>query len=279
MSTASVTAGADPLARGKVEVHPVTQLRVIRSEWTKLRSLRSTAYSLLAAFVIVVALGILISAARASHLERESLADRLTFDPTLISLSGTFLAQLAVGVLGVLLMTGEYATGMNRATFGAVPRRLPVLWAKAIVYAAVALAIMLVATFAAFLGGQAALSSKHLNASLADPGVARAVVGAALYLTVVGLFGIALGALIRSTAGGIATLFGLLLVLPLMVHFLPESWSRDISKYLPSNAGQSVFNVLRDPTALAPWTGFAVLCGYVVVAMAAAAVLLRRRDA
>src|SRR5674476_144697 len=127
-------------------------------------------------------------------------------------------------------MTGEYATGINRATFGAVPRRLPVLWAKAIVYAGVALVMMLLATFIAFLGGQAALSGKHLQTTLSHPGVTRAVIGAALYLTVVGLFGLALGALIRSTAGGIATLFGLLLVLPLIVHFLPESWSRDISK-------------------------------------------------
>ena len=278
MSTQAVASGANPLARGTVEVHPVTQLRVIRSEWTKLRSLRSTVYSLIAAFVIVVALGILISAARAAHLERESLADRLTFDPTLTSLSGTFLAQLAVGVLGVLIMTGEYATGMNRATFGAVPRRLPVLWAKAIVYAAVALVLMLAATFSAFLGGQAALSGKHLQATLSNPGVARAVVGAALYLTVVGLFGLALGALIRSTAGGIATLFGLLLVLPLIVHFLPASWSRNISKYLPGNAGQSVMNVVRDNSSLSPWTGFAVFCAYVVVALGLAAIFLKRRD-
>ena len=148
MSTPNADGSAtrpSPIARGGVVVHPVSQVRVIRSEWTKLRSLRSTVYSLLAAFVIVVALGILISAARAGHLDSESLSDRLSFDATATSLSGVFLAQLAIGVLGVLLMTGEYATGMNRATFAAVPRRLPVLWAKAIVFAVVAFVLMLIA--------------------------------------------------------------------------------------------------------------------------------------
>ena len=283
MSTPTLT-DQNPLAHGRVEVHPVSQIGVIRSEWTKLRSLRSTVYSLLAAFVIVVGLGILISVARASHLDRESLQDRLTFDATATSLSGTFLAQLAIGVLGVMLMTGEYATGMNRATFAAVPRRLPVLWAKAIVYAAVAVVLMMIATFLAFLGGQAAFKNKTIDghliqAHLSDPGVTRAVIGAALYLTVVGLLGLALGALLRNTAGAIATLFGLLLILPLIVSFLPSSWSDKIDKYLPGSAGQAVINVVRDHNSLSPWVGFAVFCGYTAVALAAAAVLLLRRDA
>ena len=285
MSTPTLTSGrSDPIARGGVAVHPVNQVRVIRSEWTKLRSLRSTVYSLLAAFLIVVGLGILISAARASHLANESLADRLTFDATSTSLSGVFLAQLAIGVLGVLLMTGEYATGMNRATFAAVPRRLPVLWAKAIVYAVVAVILMLIATFVAFLGGQATFKNKTIDgrlieAHLSQPGVTRAVIGAALYLTVVGLLGLALGALLRNTAGAIATLFGLLLILPLIVHFLPSSWSDKIDKYLPSSAGQAVINVVRDHNSLSPWTGFAVFCGYTALALIAAAVMLLRRDA
>jgi ABC-2 type transport system permease protein len=286
MSTQTLTAGSpsDPIARGNVVVHPVNQIRVIRSEWTKLRSLRSTVYSLLAAFVIVVALGILISAARAGHLDRESISDRLSFDATATSLSGVFLAQLAIGVLGVLLMTGEYATGMNRATFAAVPRRLPVLWAKAIVYAAVALVLMLIATFVAFIGGQAAFKNKTIDGRLiqahfSQPGVTRAVIGAALYLTVVGLLGLAFGALLRNTAGAIASLFGVLLVLPIIVHFLPGSWSDKIDKYLPGSAGQAVINVVPDHTQLSPWVGLAVFCGYTAVAMIAAAVLLLRRDA
>jgi ABC-2 type transport system permease protein len=284
MSSPVLTAGTlvtkpSPLAPTGVEVKVVSQSRVIKSEWTKLRSLRSTMWSLLAAFVIVVGLGILISFARASHIERESLHDRLTFDPTAFSLAGSFLAQLAIGTLGVLLMTGEYSTGMVRATFGAVPRRLPVLWAKAIVFALVAFVLMTVAAFIAFFGGQAAFSSKHLDASISDPGVLRAVIGAGLYLTLVGVFGLALGALIRSTAGGIATLFGLLLVLPIIVNFLPGDWSTNINKYLPGSAGQSIMNVLHADDSLSPWVGFAVFCGYVALALAAAGVLLVRRDA
>lgn len=278
MSAPTLHTATSPLAPSGVDVSPVSQVRVIRSEWMKVRSLRSTIWSLLAAFLMVAGLGILISIARASHIDHESLTDRLTFDATATSLSGVFLAQLAVGVLGVLIMTGEYSTGMVRATFGAVPRRLPVLWAKAVVYAAVAFVLMVIAAFIAFFGGQAAFSSKHLDVSISDPGVLRAVIGAALYLTVVGLFGLALGSLIRSTAGGIATLFGLLLVLPIITLFLPENWRNDINKYLPGQAGQAVLSVVQDHNSLSPWSGFGVFCAYVAVAMAGAAVLLVRRD-
>jgi ABC-2 type transport system permease protein len=275
----SLTTKPSPLAPKGVEVKAVSQARVIKSEWTKLRSLRSTRWSLLAAFLIVVGLGILICIARANHIESESRHDQLTFDPTGTSLVGSFLAQLAIGTLGVLLMTGEYSTGMVRATFGAVPRRLPVLWAKAIVYAVVSFVVMLVAAFLAFFGGQAAFSSKHLDASISDPGVLRAVVGAALYLMLVGTFGLAIGALIRSTAGGIATLFGILLVLVIIVQFLPGDWSTNVNKYLPGTAGQAIMAVVPDSDSLAPWTGFGVFCGYVAVTLVVAAVLLKRRDA
>ncbi len=278
-TASSLTTRPSPLAPTGVTVKAVSQARVITSEWTKLRSLRSTMWSLLAAFLIVVGLGILISAARAGHIQDESLHDRLTFDATGTSLAGSFLAQLAIGTLGVLLMTGEYSTGMVRATFGAVPRRLPVLWAKAIVFAAVAFVLMTIAAFIAFFGGQAAFSGKHLDASISDPGVLRAVIGAGLYMTLVGIFGLALGALIRSTAGGVATLFGLLLVLPIIVNFLPGDWSTNINKYLPGSAGQSIMNVVHDSDSLSPWAGFAVFCAYVAVALAAAAILLVRRDA
>jgi ABC-type transport system involved in multi-copper enzyme maturation permease subunit len=257
----------------------VTQRRVLLSEWTKLRSLRSTLFSLLAAIVFVVALGILISWAQASHWDQASPIDRLTFDPTNTSLSGVFLAQLAIGVLGVLMFSGEYGTGMIRATITAVPHRLPVLWAKSVVFAVVTLVLMTVSSFAAFVGGQAMLSSKHIDTTLGHPGVLTAVFGGGLYLTVVALLGVALGALVRSTAGGIATLFGVLLILPLIVNFLPSSWSHNINPYLPSSAGQAVFTTVRLSSSLGPWTGFLLFCGYAAVLLAAAAVVLRRRDA
>ncbi|MGF7238579.1 MAG: ABC transporter permease [Frankia sp.] len=278
MTTATVSAPAGRPVRPPVP-YKLSQRRVIRSEWTKLRSLRSTQFALLAAIVFVIGLGTLISWAQASHWTRASLADRLTFDPTNVSLSGLFLAQLAIGVLGVLMFSGEYGTGMIRATLSAVPRRLPVLWAKVLVFGTVTFILMTISSFIAFLSGQAMLSSQHIQTSLSHPGVLRAVIGGGLYLLVVALLGVGLGALLRSTAGGIATLFGMLLVLPLIVHFLPESWSRSISPYLPSDAGQSILAVVHDPRLLSPWPGFLLFCGYAAVALAGAAVVLLRRDA
>ncbi len=275
----TITAAASATSHSAPGRPRLTQARIVRSEWTKLRSLRSTLFTLLAAVLFVVGLGILISWGRASHWSQESPGDRFGFDPTNTSLSGTYLAQLAIGVLGVLAFSGEYATGMIRATLGAVPKRLPVLWAKAGVFAVVTFVLMTIAAIVAFLGGQAMLSAKHIQTNLTHPGVLTAVIGAGLYLTVVGLLGVALGALLRSTAGGIATLFGILLVLPLIVHFLPSNWSRHIERYLPSNAGQSIINVVHDPSAMQPWTGFFLFLGYAVIAVAAAALVLVRRDA
>lgn len=257
----------------------VTQARVILSEWTKFRSLRSTVFSMLAAVVFIVGLSALVPSVIVAHWPPRNPGEAFAFDPTARSLSGIFLAQLAIGVLGVLLITGEYATGMIRATFAAVPARLPVLWAKAAVFATVTLVLTLPSVLGAFLIGQSILTAKHLQAHLSDPGVLRAVIGAALYLTVVGLLGIGLGALLRNTAAGISTLFGLLFVIPIIVRFLPSSWADPISKYLPGSAGQAVTRVRPDPAMLAPWTGFGLFCAYAVVVLIAAAVSLRRRDA
>ncbi|MFF7140287.1 ABC transporter permease subunit [Streptomyces sp. SID2888] len=257
----------------------VTQLRVIRSEWIKLRSLRSTLFTLLAAVVAMVGLGCVFSYVTAARWDSLPPEERLAFDPTLVSLRGLYLAQLAVGVLGVLVVSGEYASGMIRSSLAAVPRRLPVLWAKTLVYGAVAWVLMTIASLAAFLGGQAALSGHGLGTSLSAPDVPRAVLGAGLYLTVVGLIGVAFGALVRSTAGGIATVFGLLLVLPALAQALPSSWLAKVNPYLPSTAGQGLIHIHQEPHTLAPWTGFALFCLYTLVALAAAGVALTRRDA
>jgi ABC-2 type transport system permease protein len=273
------TATATPTRSSASPVKKVTQARVVLSEWTKIRSLRSTIFSLLAAIVFIVGLATLVPLVTVSHWPPRDPREALGFDPTTRTLSGIFLAQLAIGVLGVLLITGEYATGMIRATFAAVPARLPVLWAKAAVFAAVTLVLMVPTVLGAFLIGQSILTSKHLQTNLSNPGVLRAVIGAALFLTVVGLLGIGLGALLRNTAGGISTLFGLLFVLPIIVRFLPSSWSDPINKYLPSNAGEAITHVHPDPTLLAPWTGFGLFFGYAAVILIAAAISLRMRDA
>jgi len=263
---------------------PPSQLRLLRAalraEWTKLSSVRSTMWSLLVTIVIIVGLGALFCAARVSRWDHLDAREALGFDPAGFSLNGIFLAQLAVGVLGVLVMSSEYATGQIRATLGAIPQRSVVLAAKAVVFGAVVAVVGLVACLGAFGIGQAIFTAKHAGVSLADPGVARAVVGGALYLVAVGLMGLGLATILRRTAGAIATLVGLLLVLPILVNFLPSPWNDDIAKYLPGEAGGSVFHVIqRSSTALSPWAGFGVLCAYAAAALFAGAVLLNRRDA
>lgn len=257
----------------------VTQLRVFRSEWTKLRSLRSTVFSILAAVVFVIGLSVLVPSVTVAHWPPRDVGDLQGFDPTARSLAGVFLAQLAIGVLGVLFISGEYATGMIRASFAAVPTRLPVLWAKAAVFGAAIFAVVTPAIFGAFFIGQSIFSRKSLQTTISSPGVARAVLGAALFLTVVGVLGLALGALLRNTAAGISTLFGLLFVLPIIMRFFPASFSDKVDKYLPNSAGQAILHVRPEVGSLAPWTGFALFCGYAVVALAVAAWTIQRRDA
>lgn len=257
----------------------VTQLRVLRSEWLKFRSLRSTTLSVSATIVGMIGLGWVFAAVDANRWPVMRAGAKARFDPTAVSLEGFFVAQLVVGVLGALIVSGEYGTGMIRASLSAAPTRLPVLWAKAIVFAVVTFVVTTVSAFIAFLGGQAFLSSQHIETTLAAPGVLRAVVGTGLYLTVVGLLGVAFGWIVRHTAGAIAALFGLLLVLPALGDALPDSWAPHVVPYLPSNAGQQLLTVRQEAGMLAPWTGFAVFCVYLLVGIVVAAVLLKRRDA
>jgi ABC-2 type transport system permease protein len=256
----------------------VTQLGVFRSEWTKLHSLRSTRWALLATAVMTIGFGIIASAVTVSRWGTLSAADKASFDPLASSLLGVRFGVLAIGVLGVLLITGEYATGMIRSTMTAVPKRLPVLWGKAGVYALVALAIAVPAAFIAFFAGQAILSGKHIQIALSHPGVPGAVIGAAGYLTLVGLFAMGLGAILRSTAAGIATFAGIMYVVPPLISILPSSISNSIDPYLPSNAGQAMMQIGHHANTLSPGAGLAVFAGYVAVVIAAAAVLLVRRD-
>jgi len=251
---------------------------VLASEWTKLRSLRSTVWSLIAAVGMLVGFGLLFSWGVVSRWDRIGARERLTFDPTRISLGGVFLAQLAIGVLGVLIIGGEFSTGMIRASLAAVPKRLPVLWGKAVVFGAVALVLMTVASLAAFEVAQGVLSGKGIATSLGADGVLRAVLGAALFLTWVALFGLALGTILRNSAAAISTLVGVLLVVPILMNFLPSDWRDHIDRWLPSSAGASLMAVHPTDAQLAPGIAGIVLLVYLVVSFAAAAVLLLRRD-
>jgi len=255
----------------------VTQARVLRSEWTKLRTQPSVRWALLSAVILVIGFGVGYSLLRAARPPRGAAA--AAFDPASVSLAGVQLAQIAAGVLGVLLITSEYATGLIRATFTAVPRRLPVLWGKAATLAAATAAVTLPAAVAAFAAGQAILGRHHLAVPLSHPGAARAVLGSALYLAVAALLGLALGALLRSTAGGISALFALLFAVPIAAGFLPGPWPADIGKFLPATAGQAITTASPDPaSSLPPWTGFGLFCAYAAAVLGLAAIRMRRGD-
>jgi ABC-type transport system involved in multi-copper enzyme maturation permease subunit len=275
----SATAGAAAALPRLERTGRVTQLRVVLSEWTKLHSLRSSRWSLLVAGLLTVGFPLLfatILSNRWSHLSPRERAHRQPLD---VALSGVNVAQLAIGVLGVLLISGEYSTGMIRSTFVAVPKRLPVLWAKAIVYAAVTLALTVPAVLIGFFGSQAILRNHHiLQLSFSHPGVARTVLGGAVYLTLVGVFALGLGAILRNTAGGIATFAAIMFVIPPLLNILPSDWNNAINPYLPSTAGNAIFSLTHGSDTLAPWPGFALFCGYTALSLAIAAVLLVRRD-
>jgi hypothetical protein len=256
---------------------PVTQGQVIRSEWIKLRTVRSSWFVLGATVLAVAGIGLLVSYINHAHWSTMSASDRAAIVPVNQSLIGVNLAELTVGVLGVLVAAGEYATGMIRATFVAVPRRLPVLVAKAGVLAVVTFTVCLVAVFIAVVGGQAMFGLRGVW--IGDAEAVRVALGATMYLTVAGVMGIGLGFLIRSTAGGIATLLAVLLVLPFIVAVLPDSIGRPLGRYLPSTAGRALFTMNGGDGMLSPWAGFGIFLLYAVVVLAAAALVLRRRDA
>jgi ABC-type transport system involved in multi-copper enzyme maturation permease subunit len=278
MSTAVLNESSDLAVRRGLG--RVTQANVVRSEWTKLWSLRSTRWSLLAAVVAMTGLGIGIAAVQMNRWSHLDPHDRARFDSIDIGVGGYHLAQLAIGVLGVLVISGEYSTGMIRSSFMAVPRRLPVLWAKLGVFCSVTFVAMLASSFVAFFITQVIVKQHHQQHSLGDPHALRVVVGAALFMTVLGALAVGLGALVRNTAGGIASFVFLLFVLPGITAILPHSTSQSINPYLPLNAGTAVATSTFDPGRhLAPWTGFGVFCAYTAVVILAATIGLVRRDA
>ncbi|HVA29878.1 MAG TPA: hypothetical protein VMU58_01290 [Gaiellaceae bacterium] len=257
----------------------VTQLRVVLSEWTKLRSVRSTRWALLIGAVLTIGFPLLFAAVTSSRWGHMSPHERANRNPLDIALAGVNVSQLAIAVLGVLAVTAEYSTGMIRASFTAVPKRLPVLWAKLGVFSLVAFVLSLPAVVIAFFASQAILSRHHiLQISFSHPGVARSVIGGAVYLMLVGAFAMAFGAIIRSTAGGISAFAAIFFVIPPLLNVLPTSWNNAVNPYLPSEAARSIFSLTHGPHSLAPGPGLALFVGYTLLAVAVAAVLLVRRD-
>jgi len=257
--------------------------RAVKAEWIKFRTLRSTWLILGGAAALMVIMGMAVgyatSTADWNALPSDgspALDDSFKFASA--PLSGFLLGQLVTGVLGILLVTGEYSTGLIRSTFAAIPRRLRVIGAKAATFGAVALLAMTLASFAAFYGAQIFLGPQGHGSSITDPGALRSVVGTGVYLSLIGLLGAGIGWVVRSTAGAITALVGLVLVVPNLMPLL-GSWIRPVVRYMPSNAGESFVTSERVGDALAPWTGLGVLALWTAVAYVAAAVLVSRRDA
>ena len=258
----------------------VNALGVVRSEWGKLLSVRSSTTTLASAGATMLVVGLIFAGILGGVLSSGEGPDDLT-DPTAAALSGTLLAQLIIGVLGVLAITSEYATGLIRTTLTVVPNRLSVLGAKAAVVTAATFPVMLASSLVAFLAGQALIGSGDLaTASLGDAGVLRAVIGTAGYLTGIALLGLAAGTLLRSTAAAISTLVAAVFLLPgLGAVLLPASWRDNVLPYLPSNAGTAFTSVTPSPELLSPGTGLAVFAAWVLIPLALAAVALERRGA
>ena len=284
MTTASTTGGggravavrAAPAPSRLVPHGKASFAGLLRSEWTKLRTVRSTVWSLAVVVVISVGVGVLATAETRAHW---SPSQAVGFDATRLSLIGVFFAQLVVGVLGILVVSSEYGTGTIRATLAATPRRPHVLVAKAAVFGAVALVVAEVVAFVSYLVGQALLTAPATHTSLSDPGALRAVIGSGLYLCVLGLFALGLATVIRHTAGAIGAFVGILLVLPLVVSALPSSLSHALERYLPERIGQNLISAHLHPASFTPWAGFVVLCGYAAAMLVLGGVLLARRDA
>jgi hypothetical protein len=261
-------------------VYRVTGRRVLSSEWAKLWSLRSTWITLGLGLLFLVAFGVIAASHYKSNLDSGRHMDGDFASATAVSLSlfGTNFAQLALGVLGVLVTAGEYSTGMIRSTLAAVPRRLPVLWSKAALYGVVVLVVGTAGAFVTFQIGSGIVSGTPAAMSLSHAGVVRALFGAGLYLSLVGVIGAALGMLLRSVAGGISVLVASLMLIPGLVTLLPSSWQDNISPYLPSNAGESMYALTHDATSLSPGAGLWVFLGWTALALAGAAYRLVRSD-
>jgi ABC-2 type transport system permease protein len=273
---ATIVKAGVPATEGlRVESQPVTLKRAVASEWIKFKSLRST-WAVLAVAVLAMVVFGLIVAYNTRHLSSNLQANDIA--PS-AALQGHYLGQLLIGALGVLFVSGEYSTGMIRSTLAAVPKRVPVLWAKLIVFVAVVATSMIVICFVAFVSAQGLLSNYRPGWSLSDPGVLRVVIGTGVYLTMIGLIGGILGWIVRSTPGALVSYVGLILILPVLFGDALGNLGKNIGKFLPSSAGERFAQSLPDGYSLTPWWGLAVLVGWVLVGLAVAVILLRRRDA
>jgi ABC-2 type transport system permease protein len=278
MATVTTTGRAHPETE-PAQHHSASLAGTLRSELTKLRSVRSTYWTLIVLIAAGIGFSVAICAGTAAH-----WTPGQQIDPTQHSVVGlALLGQLVIVVIGSLAITSEYSTGMIRTSLTVMPRRGLLYGAKAAVFGVIAFAVALATSFAAFFIGQALLSSTHETATLATPNALRAVIITALFVALCGLFAYGLGAIIRHTAGAMTTAYGLLFLVPQLAKALPTTWYDDTVRWLPGgdalNPLTGTVPGLRYPHFFSAWGELAVFAGYTVILLAIGAVLFRKRDA
>jgi len=252
---------------------------VVRSEWTKLTSLRSTWWTLITLVTVTIGVSTLLAWLQSSNLDKMKPSDIASLDVTSQSSAGLVFGQLAIAVLGVLVICGEYSTGGIRTTLTAVPNRMRVLFAKGLVFGALATVVGMITAFGAYFASMPFWAQHHMATNLAEPHVLRAVLGGGLYVLASGMFGFALGAILRHSAGAITAVVGLLFVAPPITQALPGGWGHAVLTHFTSNAGQQITTVLPSDSQLTPWMGYLTFTLEWVVPLLIGAWLIRRRDA
>ncbi|MGY6025890.1 ABC transporter permease [Streptomyces spinosirectus] len=256
----------------------MTGVQVVRSEWTKIRSVASTVWTLSLAVVVTVGLGMLIAALTSHQFDDMSRQDRLSFDPTFISFAGMSLGQLAMIVFGVLVVSNEYSTGMIRTSLAAVPQRGTFLFSKIAVATGLALVVAMVTSFVAFFLGQAVLGPHR--ASIGDPHVLRAVIGGGVYMTLIAVFSMGVAAMLRSPMLSLGILMPFFFLISSILGNV--SATKKIGRFLPDQAGSKIMQVVTpigDDAPYGPWGGLGIMVLWVLAALAGGYVLLKRRDA
>ena len=278
----STVSPAAPPQAGPQAVRRPAFWHLLQSEWTKLRSVRSTVWTLVLLVIITIGITALITGLTAANWSKASASQQATFQTDPISSilgAGLYFGQLTIIVLGVLVLSSEYSTGAIRASLLAVPRRVPMLVAKVVMFAVVIFVVGEIVSFVAYFLGSALLHS-HVTVSLSNPNVLRAVVGAGLYLTVLGLFAMSIGGLVRHTAGAITGTIGFVIVLEPLSTLIPGTWGNHIHDYLPTAAGRLIIQTQPVSGQVLPaWGGFALFCAWTAALLIAAGVALKYRDA
>ncbi|MCP9957239.1 ABC transporter permease subunit [Streptomyces sudanensis] len=253
---------------------------VLRSEWTKIRTVASTTWTLACALVVTVATGAGLSALTRARFEDLPAFERAAFDPTLVGFSGMVLGQLAMVAFGVLVVGTEYGSGMIRVSLAAVPRRGTFLFAKVAVAGLLALAVGLATGFASFFVSQALLGEHRT--SIGEENVLRAVIGSGLYMGLIAVLSMGVAAMLRSSMLSLGILVPFFFLVSQILSAVPGA--KEVARYFPDQAGSKIMQVVpnamgQDPVPYGPWGGLGIMLLWVAAALAGGYVVLRRRDA